>query len=144
MNYLLTQGMDVTGVDGSYRMLDIAKRNFPLVDFVQADMRQLSLHRKFDAFIAWNSFFHLPPRDQPRMFELFKIHLVSGGALLFTSGKEYGEAWGMNGGVNLFHGSLDAHQYRSILEAHGFRILQYREDDPECGHAAIWMAQLSG
>lgn len=105
-------------------------------------MRQLSLNQKFDAIIAWHSFFHLPPEDQPFMFDIFKSHLNSNGILLFTSGKEHGEAWGMNGGTNLFHGSLGAHQYRSLLEAHNFRILQHTEDDPDCGNATVWMAQL--
>jgi len=142
MNYLLSQGMQVMGADASYRMLDIAKRNFPSVDFIQADMRQLSLSRKFDAIIAWHSLFHLPPEDQPSMFPIFKSHLHTNGVLLFTSGKEYGETWVINEGTNLFHGSLDTHQYQSLLETHGFRILQYREDDPECGNANVWMAQL--
>lgn len=141
MNYLLMQGMHVTGVDASYRMLDIARNNLPSADFVQADMRQLSLNRKFDAIIAWHSFFHLPPGDQPFMFQVFKSHLNTGGILIFTSGKEYGEVWGMNGGTNLFHGSLDTSQYQSLLEAHQFRILEYKEDDTV--HATVWMAQLS-
>ncbi|GAA0525085.1 class I SAM-dependent methyltransferase [Chitinophaga japonensis] len=142
MRYLLSKGMQVTGVDASYRMLDIAKKNLPSADFVQADMRRLSLSRKFDAIIAWHSLFHLPPEDQPPMFQVFKSHLNSKGVLLFTSGTAYGETWVMNGGINLFHGSLDTHQYQSLLEAHGFRILLYREGDPACGNANVWMAQL--
>ena len=142
MNYLLTQGMHVTGVDASYRMLDIARHNLPSADFLQADMRQLSLDRKFDAIIAWHSFFHLPAEDQPSMFNVFKSHLKNGGVLLFTSGTEHGEVWGMNGGTNLFHGSLDTREYQSLLEARHFRILEYIEDDPACGNANVWMAQL--
>jgi 2-polyprenyl-3-methyl-5-hydroxy-6-metoxy-1,4-benzoquinol methylase len=142
MSYLISQGMHVTGVDASYRMLDIAKTNLPFAEFVQADMRELSLNRKFDAVIAWHSFFHLPSEDQPPMFHVFKSHLNTNGVLLFTSGKEHGEAWGMNGGANLFHASLDTDQYRSLLEAHCFRVLEYKDDDPECGNATVWMAQL--
>jgi ubiquinone/menaquinone biosynthesis C-methylase UbiE len=141
MHYLLMQGMHVTGVDASYRMLEIAKNNLPSADFIQADMRNLSLNRKFDAIIAWHSFFHLPCEDQPSMFNVFKNHLNTNGVLLFTSGKEHGEAWGMNGGINLFHGSLNTDKYQSLLDVHNFRILEYQEDDPECG-ATVWMAQL--
>ncbi len=144
MGYLLAQGMQVMGVDGSQQMLEIAKHNIPSAEFVQADMRQLSLSRKFDAIIAWNSFFHLPAEDQPAMFPIFREHLNNGGVLLFTSGTEHGEAWGMNGGVNLFHGSLDTSEYRSLLEANNFRILQHKENDPDCWHATVWMAQLCG
>lgn len=142
MGYLISEGLQVTGVDASYRILEIARQNFPAVNFQQADMRALSLNQQFDALIAWDSFFHLPPEDQPAMFPLFKKHLKSKGVLLFTSGKEYGEAWGMNGGVNLCHGSLDTDQYKALLEANGFQVLQYTEDDPECNYATIWLAQL--
>ena len=141
MSYLLKQGMNVTGVDGSHRILEIAKTNLSEAEFIEADMRRLSLDRKFDAIIAWNSFFHLPAEDQPSMFNVFKDHLNTNGVLIFTSGKERGEAWGVNGGEDLFHASLDRDQYRSLLEAHGFHVLEYKEDDPEC-HATVWMAQL--
>lgn len=142
MDYLLRQGLQVTGIDASFRMLEIAGHNLPGADLRLADMRQLSLNQEFDALIAWHSFFHLPPEDQPSMFPIFKKHLKNNGLLLFTSGKAHGEAWGMNGGVNLYHGSLDTHQYRALLEANNFRVLQYTEDDPECGGATVWLAQL--
>jgi 2-polyprenyl-3-methyl-5-hydroxy-6-metoxy-1,4-benzoquinol methylase len=142
MGYLLGRGMHVTGADASFRMLEIAKRNLPFANFLEVDMRDLSLTTKFDAIIAWHSFFHLPQEDQPAMFDVFVSHLNTNGILLFTSGKERGEAWGINGGVNLFHASLDAQEYRSLLEVHNFRVLEYREDDADCGHATVWMAQL--
>jgi len=142
MGYLLSKGMQVTGVDASHRMLEIAKNNLPFADFRQADMRELSLGEKYDAIIAWDSFFHLPSDDQPAMFHVFKKHLNPGGILMFTSGKELGEVWGMNGGENLFHASLNKTQYQSLLETHGFHILEYKEDDPDCGNATVWMAQL--
>nr|WP_233174094.1 class I SAM-dependent methyltransferase [Pedobacter sp. ASV19] len=142
MGYLLSQGMQVAGVDASHRMLEIAKNNLPFAEFQLADMRELSLGKKFDAIIAWHSFFHLPSDDQPAMFYVFKKHLNPGGILMFTSGKELGEVWGMNGGENLFHASLDKDRYQSLLETHGFQVLEYKEDDPDCGNATIWVAQL--
>lgn len=142
MGYLLEKGMHVTGVDASYRMLEIAKSNFPFVDFIQAGMRELSLIKKFDAIIAWHSFFHLPSEGQASMFKIFREHLNANGILLFTSGKEHGEAWGINGGENLFHASLDTDHYQSLLEIDHFRILLYKEDDPQCGNATVWMVQL--
>jgi len=144
MGYLLEQGMQVTGVDASNRMLEIARTNLPSADFVQADMRALSLHRKFDAIIAWHSLFHLSSEDQPAMFNIFKDHLNNNGVLLFTSGTEHSEGWAINGGESLFHASLDTAHYQSLLEIHHFHVLVYKEDDPQCGHATIWMAQLAG
>lgn len=142
MSYLINQGFRVTGADASFRMLEIAKQNLPDATFLQVDMRELRLECKFDAIIAWHSFFHLPAEDQPAMFDIFKDHLNPKGILLFTSGKEHGEAWGINGGENLFHASLDRQHYRDLLESQGLRILEYNEDDVNCGHATVWMAQL--
>ncbi|WP_316817803.1 class I SAM-dependent methyltransferase [Pedobacter nyackensis] len=139
--YLITRGLDVVGVDGSTEMLALAQKNFPSTEFVLADMRNLYLNKKFDAIIAWHSFFHLPAADQPAMFETFSNHLKPNGVLLFTSGTEYGEAWGMNGGENLFHASLSTETYKEVLEKHGFKVLKHVMDDADCGGATVWMAQ---
>ncbi|MVT08259.1 class I SAM-dependent DNA methyltransferase [Chitinophaga tropicalis] len=137
MAHLLEQGMQVTGVDASYRILEIARTNLPSADLIHADMRKLSLNKKFDAIVAWHSFFHLPAEDQPAMFDIFSNHLNNNGILLFTSGNKQGEAWSVNGGENLFHASLDKDQYQSLLEAHHFQVLNYTEDS----FATVWMAQ---
>jgi 2-polyprenyl-3-methyl-5-hydroxy-6-metoxy-1,4-benzoquinol methylase len=142
MKYLLENGMNVVGVDASERILEIAKRNFPAVHFLPADMRRLSLDKKFHAIIAWNSFFHLPSEDQPAMFNIIKEHLSENGVFLFTSGKEWGEAWGVNGGENLFHASLNTDQYQLLLQQYQMRVLLYNENDPECENATVWLAQL--
>jgi len=142
--YLAGKNYHVTGVDASRPMLDIAHANFPQGEFILQDMRQLSLHRKFDAIIAWHSFFHLPAADQPAMFGLFERHITPGGILLFTSGTERGEAWGMNGGENLFHASLDTGEYENLLTQHRFHILKHVANDPDCGYATVWMAQYIG
>lgn len=141
-DYLLARGLKLTGVDASSRMLAIARQQFPDTEFIQSDMRQLCMERKFDAIIAWHSFFHLPYEDQPAMFDIFKAHLNPNGLLLFTSGKTRGEAWGINGGQHLFHASLDTEEYQLLLKKHNFQILTYKEDDEECGNATIWLAQL--
>jgi len=90
LEYLHNHKLNVTGVDASHKMIAIARKSFPDVEFLLADMRKISLNKKFDAIIAWHSFFHLPAEDQPSMFNTFKTHLKTGGILLFTSGTERG------------------------------------------------------
>jgi hypothetical protein len=75
------------------------------------------------------------------MFKLFEKHLNANGILLFTSGTELGEAWGMNGGENLFHASLSTDEYAKLLNKHNFKVLKHIISDPNCGHANIWMAK---
>lgn len=141
--YLVNQNVQVTGVDASSKILDIAKENFPTTTFILQDMRYLDINRQFDAIIAWHSFFHLPVADQPLMFTLFEKHLNPNGILLFTSGTENGEAWGMCGGENLFHASLDTDEYHSLLEKHHFKVLKHVIKDSDCGYATVWMAKYS-
>ena len=142
MEYLISNGLSTLGVDGSAAMLEIARKNLPEAAFLQHDMRTLSLDDKFDAIIAWNSFFHLPSDDQLNMFTVFKNHLNINGVLLFTSGTEHGEAWGINGGENLYHASLSSEEYHGQLDKHGFMVIRHVENDSACGGATVWMAQL--
>lgn len=43
MKYLLEQGIDVTGVDGSNHMLEIAKKNLPSAKFIATDPQRTKL-----------------------------------------------------------------------------------------------------
>lgn len=143
LEYLLNNNLNVLGVDASLEMLAIARNNFPITEFVLEDMRKLALNKKFDGLIAWNSFFHLPEADQPKMFEIFESHLKPKGILLFTSGPERGEAWGMNGGENLFHASLNMNEYHELLKKHNFEVLNHTVNDADCGGATVWMAKYN-
>jgi 2-polyprenyl-3-methyl-5-hydroxy-6-metoxy-1,4-benzoquinol methylase len=143
LKYLLSRGLNVTGVDASSQMLEIARTSFLSTKFILQDMRQLALNTKFDVIIAWHSFFHLPAADQPAMFEIFAKHLNPKGILLFTSGTEHGEAWGMNGGENLFHASLASKEYEDLLQKNNFKVLKHVISDPDCGGATVWMAEYS-
>ncbi len=143
LQYLLQHRLQVTGVDASHHMLQLAKASFPNTCFIQQDMRLLQLPQRFNAIIAWHSFFHLPAADQPAMFPVFRQHLHPGGLLIFTSGTEHGEAWSIVGGENLFHASLDTATYKQLLAQNGFEVLLYAESDPECGHATVWVAKSS-
>jgi hypothetical protein len=62
--------------------------------WVEADMRRLVLPFRFDAIVAWDSFFHLTGDEQRGMFPMFRKHIATGGLLRFTSGPRDGEAIG--------------------------------------------------
>ncbi len=143
LKYLVSKNINVIGVDASNAMLEIAQKDFPAVEFILQDMRLLSLNKKFDAIIAWHSYFHLPATAQPAMFERFKEHLNPDGILLFTSGTERSEAWGMNGGENLFHASLNTKEYENLLEKYHFEVLKHKINDPDCGNATVWIAKYN-
>jgi SAM-dependent methyltransferase len=141
--YLIERGFVVVGVDSSPTLISKCRSRLPNAEWVVADMRALSMHRTFDGLIAWNSFFHLSHQDQRAMFSVFREHAALGAPLLFTTGTEHGEATGSYEGEPLYHASLSTTEYRTLLEAHGFRVLAHVPEDPSCGNHTVWLAQYA-
>lgn len=139
--YLIEQGCAITGVDSSELMLQMARANFPEQMWLQADMRQFNLAQKFDAILAWDSFFHLTQDDQRHMFAQFVRHAKLGTVLMFTSGPTHGEAIGELFGEPLYHASLSSEEYRHLLAQYGFEVLKMVAEDPECTGHTVWLAR---
>jgi SAM-dependent methyltransferase len=140
--YLIEKGCDVTGIDSSPALIGMCKERFPDQDWIVADMRKLSLDRRFDGILAWNSVFHLCPQDQRQMFPIFNRHAGTKAALMFTSGPGHGEAIGIYNGEPLYHGSLDGGEYRSLLDQNGFEVVAHVAEDPTCRDQTVWLAQV--
>jgi SAM-dependent methyltransferase len=139
--HFIERGFAVTGVDTAPSLIALCQARFPAQDWHVADMRTLSLGRRFQGLVAWDSFFHLTHDDQRRMFPLFRAHAQAGAALIFTSGPSHGEAIGSFGGEPLYHASLDPAEYGALLEENGFDVVDHVAEDPECGGHTIWLAQ---
>lgn len=139
--YLIAQGFAVTGIDSSPTMISMCKADFPNQDWRVADMRTLDLGRRFGGILAWDSFFHLSFDDQRRTFPVFAAHAEPGAPLMFTSGPEHGEAIGVLHGEPLYHASLAGEEYRALLAANGFAVVDSRMNDPACGGRCVWLAR---
>ena len=139
--YFYENNFKVTGVDASFKLLNMAKKRLPNATFIELDMRELSLNKKFHCIIAWHSFFHLPPNDQRSMFQIFESHIKPSGFLLFTTGPNASEEWSNNGGENLYHASLSQDEYSSLLKKHHFHVIKHKKEDPQCRGATVWLVQ---
>jgi SAM-dependent methyltransferase len=140
--YLIEKGCRVAGIDLSPALIGMCRDRFPDQEWFDADMRTLSLDRRFDGILAWDSFFHLSPEDQRPMFPIFHRHARPRAALMFTSGPSHSEAIGTYKGEPLYHGSLDGAEYRSLLHESGFEVVSHVAEDPACGHHTVWLAQM--
>lgn len=139
--YLIESGFHVTGLDSSPALIGLCAERFPAERWIVGDMRDVRLDRRFGGILAWDSFFHLTPDDQRRMFAVFGAHAGQGTALMFTSGPRGGEAIGSYRGEALYHASLDPAEYEELLAAHGFSVIAYVPDDPLCGGHTVWLTQ---
>lgn len=140
--YLIESGHAVTGVDSSPSLVELCRQRFPAHTWVVGDMRRLDLGTRFGGLIAWDSFFHLSPDDQRGMFAIFRALAADGAALMFTSGPSHGEAIGSYHGEPLYHASLDPAEYKALLAAHDFAVIEHVVEDPACGGHTIWLARL--
>jgi SAM-dependent methyltransferase len=141
--HLIERGFHLTGVDSSPTLIGLCRARFPDHAWTVADMRTLALGQAFHGLMAWDSFFHLAHADQRRMFPVFRNHSAPGAALLFTSGPSHGEAVGSYRGEPLYHASLAEDEYRSLLRANGFVVVDHVAADPGCGGHTVWLAQLN-
>ena len=142
--YLIDRGIAVTGVDGAESMIALFQTNVPNARSIRADMRGLDLGEKFDAILAWDSFFHLSPADQRAMFAVFAAHAADNAALMFTSGPDEGVSIGSVEGTPIYHASLSEAGYRHELEAAGFTVVAHKAEDPDCGDRTVWLARFTG
>lgn len=140
--HFIRQGYQLTGVDGASAMLEKAQQAFPEQCWLNLDMRQIALKETFDGLIAWDSFFHLTHDDQRQMFPSFARHSHPGSVLMFTSGTDNGIAMGEFEGEPLFHASLSPDEYQQRLAENGFRVIDVKFEDPECGGHSVWLCQF--
>ena len=129
---LMEKGFQVTGIDASSEMLEIARRNHPGIEFVQADATCFSLPEPVDAVFS-NAVFHwIDAEKQPDMLNCVYRALKPGGQFVFE--------FGGHGNNQLVHAELArifaerGHAYRmpfyfptvgeyaALLEAAGFLV----------------------
>ncbi len=140
--FLMKHGCELTGIDASPELIGFAQDRLPAAEWIVSDMRALDLDRTFQGIVAWNSFFHLTPDDQRKMFSVFQRHAAANAALIFTSGPSHGEAIGEFEGEPLYHSSLDADEYRELLDRHGFEFVDHVVEDPNCRQQTIWLTRF--
>lgn len=124
--FLHDLGVDVTGIDLSPRMLDIARRTHPHVRFTEGTMTALDLaDHALGGVVSWYSLIHIPPPEQPAVLaELHRV-LAPGGHLLlgFQIGdtvKHYDDAFGH--AVSLDFHRLDPDALTALLGDAGFEV----------------------
>ena len=83
---LRDMGLDVIGIDSSPEQLAIARRDFPDINFIEADAISFEVNKPVDVIFS-NAVFHWIDKDkQSNMLHSIHASLAKGGQLVFEMG----------------------------------------------------------
>jgi len=143
--YFIGQGWQVTGVDFSQKMLDLAHQYQPSLKTICADIGEIDfLAEQFDAVTAIYCLFHIEYKKHEKIFRKIYRWLKPGGKALFTyATKEYTGAEIFNDykefmGERLFYSHTTPENLAENLTSIGFTIdsTQYRQIG---GETFLWL-----
>ena len=140
--FLAEHGFRVTGIDSSPTLIALCQQRMPDHEWTVGDMREPKLSGKFDGILAWDSFFHLTPDDQRRMFDVFAQYAAPLTVLMFNSGATHGEVVGSYRGDPLYHASLGSEEYTQLLNNAGFEVVAHAKEDWQTGGGrTVWLTK---
>ena len=127
---LVDSGFQVTGIDISQKMLDLAKHNVPEATFELGEMSALEFDDdSIDGIVSAYAVFHVPRTKHFSLFLDFHRILRKGGALLFSLGSRGGSdgVWDWDDGgwdvVPMYWSQYDPEKSIELLESADFEIL---------------------
>ncbi|MCP4181675.1 MAG: class I SAM-dependent methyltransferase [bacterium] len=133
----LNNNYKITGVDLSYKMINLAKKSAPQCNFIVQDIRELDFTNTFDAIIASFCIVHLTNEEMILLIEKINELLNTGGYLYlsFMAGKKPGfETTSFS--KKLFYFNYFEREYIiKYLKKFAFKILDIiKEDYKESNH----------
>ncbi|OYX47082.1 class I SAM-dependent methyltransferase [Sphingomonas sp.] len=138
--FLVDHGHQVTGVDTSMTLINLARTRFARHTWIEADiMRFGGDSGAYDGILAWCSLFHLEVERQEKLIRRMGVWLRKGGVALFNTGPAHGTAIGIFAGEELYHASLSQNEYRAVLAESGLTVVNHVSEDASCGGFTVWL-----
>lgn len=127
--YLSKTGLNITGIDFSAKLIDIAKKNLPSGNFLVVDFEDLSFEKdSFDGIWAMASLLHVPKQNLPAVLK--KIYMVLDPSGLFFSSFRVGneekftiEQRG-NARLKRFYSYYQPEEIKKMLQEAGFKNIE--------------------
>jgi cyclopropane fatty-acyl-phospholipid synthase-like methyltransferase len=139
--YLIKADMNVTGVDQSQTMLDIAKINVPEATLRNLDITQIEKNfdkHTFDGIVSVFTLFHIPRALHGEIFKQFSSILKKGGVLMINSGASNSEGFSDFFGKPMFWSSYSPEKTLNLVKNAGFDIL-YESTLIRGGETQYWI-----
>jgi ubiquinone/menaquinone biosynthesis C-methylase UbiE len=122
--FLVNAGFEVTGVDVSTAMLDLARVHVPEAVLVKMDMGRPAFGAgRFDGICAFYSLFHVPRQQHLQVLIGFSRLLRREGVLLFSTGRSAWEGIEDFHGTRMFWSHPDPETTEKLVVAAGFALI---------------------
>ena len=86
IDLLLEAGFKPEGVDVSDKMISLATKRHPDIDFHKADICEWIPSKSYDFITAWDSIWHIPLDQQEKVITKLVSNLNTNGVLIFSCG----------------------------------------------------------
>jgi ubiquinone/menaquinone biosynthesis C-methylase UbiE len=122
--YLANAGLNVTGIDISDIMIQMARRNVPQAKFINMDMNNINFpDNAFDGIISVFALFHVPKKNHFSIFKRFHSLLKTNGILLINTGISESEGVSNFFGVPMFWSNHKPEKTLNYVKKAGFSII---------------------
>lgn len=136
---LSDNGVKVTGIDISEKMLELFGKNVPDADSKKMDMAELEFSDgSFDGIIAGYSIIHVPKEKHEKMYAGFYRVLRKGGIGLFCLGTDDWESTEEYIGTQMFWSQPGAKKSLEQIKDAGFEII-WEKDITSGGETHYWV-----
>jgi SAM-dependent methyltransferase len=135
--HIASLGHHVVGVDGSERMLALARPRLPQHRWIHAMIEEVTFEETFAAVVCWDSSFHLPRHHHEPLLQRIHGWLAPGGRLMISSGglvDERGSGFTHPMfGHEFYYDSLTPDAMVAAIKKAGFDLLRAEMCDPPEG-----------
>jgi ubiquinone/menaquinone biosynthesis C-methylase UbiE len=122
--FLSEKGFKVTGIDLSDKMLTMARKNVPNVEFIKMDINDMIFEENtFDGIVSVYTLFHIPKKSHYSIFRRFFEILKPGGILLINTGISESEGTSNFFGVPMFWSNFNPKTTLELLRKAEFSII---------------------
>ncbi|HEY7126269.1 MAG TPA: class I SAM-dependent methyltransferase [Ktedonobacterales bacterium] len=124
-SYFINKGHQVTGIDISEKMIELARHNVPNGHYKVEDMSELQPGEyQVDAVVSFYAIFHTSRETHQDLLRKINSFLPIGGLLLITMGSSDWEGREQNfHGTEMFWSHFNYVKNRQLVEKVGFTIL---------------------
>lgn len=123
--YLVEHGFQVTGIDVSPRILELARQPVPEGEFLEGNMTQLTFpDESFDGVVSLYALWHISREKHALVFQNFHRVLKPGGILFFNTGIHEMEGTNNFLGATMYWSSPARETTLTLVNATGFKVIR--------------------